>query len=260
MAPYIGSATSRVDGFAKVTGAAKYAAEFNVSGLVHASLVCSTIAKGHITHIDASAAQRVKGVLTVLTHENRPAMADNDEAYKDEVAPDGSPYRPLYDGKIMFNGQPIALVVAETSEIARFAASLVRVEYEKEPHVTDVHRLRDAASAVKDPGSPIEALFTPPKRRRTPEQALAAATVRHEGEYYVPIEHHNPMELYASTVIVEGNGKLTVYDKTQGVQNVQRYLCGVFGMKPEDVRVMSPFMGGGFGSGLRPQFQVVLAV
>ena len=68
------------------------------------------------------------------------------------------------------------------------------------------------------------------------------------------------MELYASTVIFEAGGKLTVYDKTQGVQNVQRYLCGVFGMKPEDVRVMSPFMGGGFGSGLRPQFQVVLAV
>jgi xanthine dehydrogenase YagR molybdenum-binding subunit len=260
MAPYIGTATSRVDGFAKVTGAAKYAAEFNVPGLAHASLVCSTIAKGRISRIDASAATRVKGVLTVLTHENRPAMADNDQAYKDEVAPDGSPYRPLYDSKIMFSGQPIALVVAETSEIARFAASLVRVEYEKEPHVTDVHRLRDGASAVKDPASPVEALFTPPKRRGTPEQALAAAAVRHEGEYYVPIEHHNPMELYASTVIVEGNGKLTVYDKTQGVQNVQHYLCGVFGMKPEDVRVMSQFMGGGFGSGLRPQFQVVLAV
>ena len=68
------------------------------------------------------------------------------------------------------------------------------------------------------------------------------------------------MELYASTVIYDGGGKLTVYDKTQGVQNVQRYLCGVFGMKPEDVRVMSPFVGGAFGSGLRPQFQVVLAV
>ena len=103
-------------------------------------------------------------------------------------------------------------------------------------------------------------MFTPPKPRGTPEQALAAAAVRHDGEYYVPIEHHNPMELYAATVIYEGNGKLTVYDKTQGVQNVQRYLCGVFGMKPEDVRVMSPFMGGGFGSGLRPQFEVVLAV
>jgi xanthine dehydrogenase YagR molybdenum-binding subunit len=199
-------------------------------------------------------------VLTVLTHENRPRMADNDQAYKDDVAPDGSPFRPLYDDKIKFNGQPIALVVAETSEIARFASSLVQVQCDKEAHVTDLHRQRDAATAVKAPTNPIEALFTPPKPRGDADRALAAAAVRHEGEYYVPIEHHNPMELYASTVIFEGNGKLTVYDKTQGVQNVQRYLCGVFGMKPEDVRVMSPFMGGGFGSGLRPQFEVVLAV
>jgi xanthine dehydrogenase YagR molybdenum-binding subunit len=152
------------------------------------------------------------------------------------------------------------LVVAETSEIARFASSLVQVQYDEEAHVTDLHRQRDAATAVKAPTNPIEALFTPPKPRGDADRALAAAAVRHEGEYYVPIEHHNPMELYASTVIFEGNGKLTVYDKTQGVQNVQRYLCGVFGMKPEDVRVMSPFMGGGFGSGLRPQFEVVLAV
>ena len=84
--------------------------------------------------------------------------------------------------------------------------------------------------------------------------------MRHEAEYYVPIEHHNPMELYASTVVWDGDGKLTVYDKTQGVQNVQRYLCSVFDMKPDDVRVMSPFVGGAFGSGLRPQYQVVLAV
>jgi xanthine dehydrogenase YagR molybdenum-binding subunit len=103
-------------------------------------------------------------------------------------------------------------------------------------------------------------LFVPPKTRGTPEKALAAALVRHDGEYYVPIEHHNPMELYASTAIYEKGGKLTVYDKTQGVQNVHRYLCGVFGLKPEDIRVMSQFMGGGFGSGLRPQLQVVLAV
>jgi xanthine dehydrogenase YagR molybdenum-binding subunit len=260
MAPYIGTSTSRVDGFAKVTGAAKYAAEFNVPGLAYGSVVTSTIAKGRIVRIDPSAALRVNGVLDVLTHENRPAMADNDEAYKDETAPTGSPLRPLYDSKILFNGQPIALVVAETSEIARFAASLVRVEYEKDAHITDVYRRREAATPVKPPTNPLEALFTPPKTRGRPEQALAAAAVRHAGEYYVPIEHHNPMELYAATVIYEANGKLTVYDKTQGVQNVQRYLCGVFGMKPEDVRVMSPFMGGGFGSGLRPQFEVVLAV
>ena len=100
----------------------------------------------------------------------------------------------------------------------------------------------------------------PPKRRGNPEKALAAAAVRHDGEYFVPIEHHNPMELYASTVIYESGGKLTVYDKTQGVQNVHNYLCGVFGMKHDDIRVMSPYMGGGFGSGLRPQLQVMLAV
>lgn len=260
MASYIGTATSRVDGVAKVTGAAKYAAEFNAPGLVYGSIVTSTIAKGRIRRIDPSAAMRVKGVIDVLTHENRPPMADNDQAYKDETAPAGSPFRPLYDDKIVFSGQPIALVVAETSEVARFAASLVRVEYEKEAHVTDVNRRRDAAIPVKPPTTPIEALFTPPKPRGAPEQALAAAAVRHEAEYYTPIEHHNPIELYAATAIYEGNGKLTVYDKTQGVQNVQRYLCGVFGMKPEDVRVVSPFVGGAFGSGLRPQFEAVLAV
>ena len=260
MAVYIGTATSRVDGVAKVTGAAKYAAEFNVPDLAHACAVCSAIAKGRIAHIDTRAAARVEGVFAVLTHENRPPMADNVEAYKDDVAPHGSPFRPLYDNRSMFDGQPIALVVAETSEIARFAASLVQVKYDKEAHVTDVYRQRDAAVPVKAPTNPVEALFTPPKPRGTPDQALAAAAVRHEAEYFVPIEHHNPMELYASTVIYEGGGKLTVYDKTQGVQNVQKYLCGVFGMKPNDVRVMSPFMGGGFGSGLRPQCQVMLAV
>ena len=78
---------------------------------------------------------------------------------------------------------------------------------------------------------------------------MPRADVRHEAEYFIPIEHHNPMELFASTVVWDGDGKLTVYDKTQGVQNVQRYLCSVFGMKPDDVRVMSPFVGGAFGSG-----------
>jgi xanthine dehydrogenase YagR molybdenum-binding subunit len=257
MAPYIGTATSRVDGVAKVTGTAKYAADHNFPGLAHGSVVCSTIAKGRITRIDTSAAMAVKGVLTVLTHDHRPPMADNDEAYKDDVAPLGSPFRPLYDNRILFDGQPIGLVVAETPEIARFAASMVRVEYHREPHVTDVHQERDRAVP---PQPATEAGYLPPKPRGTPDPALAAAAVRHEGEYHVPIEHHNPMELYASTVIVDGNGKLTVYDKTQGVQNVQKYLCGIFGLQPEDVRVLSPFMGGGFGSGLRPQFQVVLAV
>ena len=259
MAAYIGSATPRIDGVSKVTGTAKYAAEFNVPGLLYGSVVTATIAKGRIVHIDCSAAMRAKGVIDVLTHEHRPPLADNDQAYKDFVAPEGSPFRPLYDDKIKFSGQPIALVVAETSEIARFAASLVRVEYEQGGHVTDVFSRRDAAIPIRRPADPVEASFSPPKARGNPEQAVAAAAVRHKGEYYVPIEHHNPMELYAATAIYEVDGKLTVYDKTQGVQNVQQYVCGVLALKPENVRVRSPFMGGGFGSGLRPQYEVVLA-
>ena len=260
MAPYIGTATPRIDGVAKVTGTAKYAAEFNEPGVLYGSVVTSTIAKGRITRIDTSAAKRVKGVLDVITHANCPQMADDDKAYKDDVAPSGSPFRPLYDAVIRFSGQPIALVVGETSEVARFAASLVQVEYEKEAHITDVYRQREQAVPIKPPTNPFEALFAPPKTRGAPEQALAAAAVRLEAEYYTPMEHHNPMELYAATVIYEDGDQLTVYDKTQGVQNVQRYLCGVFGMEPEKLRVISPFVGGGFGVGLRPQFEAVLAV
>jgi xanthine dehydrogenase YagR molybdenum-binding subunit len=255
MTTYIGTATSRVDGQAKVTGAAKYAGEYNTSGLAHASVVTSTIAKGRVARIDASKALSVEGVIDVLTHQNRPWMANADSAYKDDVAPEGSPFRPLYDDRIWFSGQPVALVVAEEPEIARFAASLIRVEYEQEAHVSDLHRLRDKAFALE----PAENPFAPPKPRGSAKRAFATAEVRQQSEYYVPIEHHNPMELFASTVIFEADGKLIVYDKTQGVQNVQRYLCSVLNMEPHEVRVMSPFMGGGFGSGLRPQFQVVLA-
>src|SRR6266446_8338008 len=187
MTTYIGTATSRVDGRAKVTGGAKYAGEFDTAGVAHASLVTSTIAKGRIARIDASEALSVEGVIDVLTHQNRPRMASADSAYKDEVAPEGSPFRPLYDDRIRFSGQPIALVVAEQSEIARFAASLVRVEYDEQAHVTDVYRQRDEAVALEPGGNP----FAPPKPRGATERAFAAAEVRHHGEYFVPIEHHN---------------------------------------------------------------------
>ena len=256
MHPISAGSVSRVDGRAKVTGAAKYAAEFRAPDLGYAYVVSSTITKGRISRIDTSAAARVDGVVGVLTHENRPRMADTDRGYADDVAPDGAPFRPLYDGNILFNGQPIAVVVAEAWEIARYAASLVRVEYAQDAHVTDLDRERDNAFRLSDDTFAL----APAKPRGDAEKALAAADMRHDGEYYVAIEHHNPMETYASTVIWHDDGKLTVYDKTQGVQNVQRYLCGVFEMKPEDVRVVSPFVGGGFGSGLRPQYNVVLAV
>jgi xanthine dehydrogenase YagR molybdenum-binding subunit len=250
MAVYIGTATSRVDGRAKVTGEAKYAGEFNVPGLVHGYVVESTVPKGRIVRLDTTAALNIAGVIDVLTHRNRPEMAGKDDAYKDEVAPEkGSPYRPLYDDRIQFTGQPVALVLAEDWETARIAASLVRVEYQKEAHVTDLHAERSRALAIDAPEKP----------RGDAETAFAAAAVHHAAEYYIPSEHHNPMELFASTAIWK-DGKLTVYDKTQGVQNVQQYLCKVFKLNTDAVRVMSPYMGGGFGAGLRPQYQVVLAV
>jgi xanthine dehydrogenase YagR molybdenum-binding subunit len=250
MTNYIGAATSRVDGRTKVTGQAKYAGEFNAGGLAFGSVVESAIAKGRIARIDTSAALRVKGVLDVLTHQNRPPMAATDKAWKDDVAPEeGSPFRPLYDDRILFNGQPIALVLAEDWETARYAASLVLVEYDEQSFVTDLRKQRDQAFVVKKPDKP----------RGNADKAFAAAEVRHEAEYFIPTEHHNPMELFASTAVWDGGGKLTVYDKTQGVQNVQRYLCGVFDRKPEEIRVISPYVGGAFGAGLRPQYQVVLA-
>ncbi len=251
MTAYIGTPISRIDGHAKVTGAARYAGDFNVPGLLYGAVVESTIAKGRIVSIDAREALRVAGVLDVLTHENRPRMAKTASAYKDGVAPEtGTPFRPLYDDKVLFGRQPIALVIADEWEVARFAASRVRVEYETENFVTDLFAQRGKAFVVDKPA----------KGWGRADQAYAAAAVRTDSEYFIPIEHHNPMELFASTVHWHGDGRISVYDKTQGVQNVHRYLCGVFGMKPDEVRVLSPFMGGGFGSGLRPQYQVVLAV
>ena len=250
MKPYIGTPTSRVDGRAKVTGMAQYAAEFKAADLAYGAVVTSTITRGRIARIDTSQALAVEGVVDVLTHENRPKMASTDQAYNDDVAPGGSPFRPLYDDRVKFNGQPIALVIAEDWETAHFATTLVRVEYEADMHATDLHARLDEAYVVEKPD----------KARGDAAKAYAAAAVRHEAEYFIPTEHHNPMELFAATVVWNGNGKLTVYDKTQGVQNVQRYLCSVFGLGADAVRVMSPFVGGAFGSGLRPQYEVVLAV
>src|SRR4030081_1936438 len=197
---YIGKAISRVDGRAKVTGEAKYAGEFNAGGLAYGSVIESTIPKGRIARIDTSEALRIEGVIRVLSPSHRPPLPGTAQAGKDDVAPEeGSPFRPLYDDRIMFSGQPIALVLAEEWEIARYAAALVRIEYEKQPFVTDLHKQRDQAFVVQKPDKP----------RGDAEKAYAAAEVRHEAEYFIPTEHHNPMELFASTVTWDGGGKLT---------------------------------------------------
>jgi xanthine dehydrogenase YagR molybdenum-binding subunit len=250
---YLGKPASRVDGRAKVTGLAKYAAEYNVPGLAHGVVISSAIAKGRIKRIHTGDALAVDGVLDVFTHEHRPKLASAHKKYTDEVAPSGSPFRPLYDDKILFSGQPVALVVAEEFEIARFAASLVRVEYERKPHVTDFDAQRErGAISKRDPANSVA--------RGNPTPAFEQAAVRVEAEYRMPVEHHNPMEPFAATAVWEGDDRITVFDKTQGPQNCRNYVAGVFGMPRDKVRVLSPYVGGGFGSGLRPQYELPLAV
>jgi xanthine dehydrogenase YagR molybdenum-binding subunit len=247
---HFGKPTSRIDGRAKVTGAAKFAAEHNVSALAHGFVVSSAIAKGRIKRIHTADALSVDGVLDVLTHEHRPKLAAAYEKYKDEVAPDGSPFRPLYDDRILFNGQPIALVVADELEIARFAATLIRVEYDEEPHVTDFEAQRGAAT--RPAGAPFHT-------RGNPARAFERAPVRVKAEYRMPVEHHNPMEPFATTAIWEDDGRITLFDKTQGPQNSRNYVADACEMAHDKVRVLSPYVGGGFGSGLRPQYQLLLA-
>ena len=253
---YIGQPLSRVDGRAKVTGAAKYAAEYNVANLTYGYVVSSAVAKGRITQIDTSIALALPGVLQVFTHENTPNLAWFDRSYRDEVAPPGSPFRPLSDENILYSGQPVALVVAETFELARYAATLVRIQYEREAHATDLEKQCTEAYAPTE----RKGIELVPAPRGNVEHALATAAARVEAEYRVPVEHHNPMEPFATTVAWGDDGMITVYEKTQGAQNNHTYVRKVFALSAEEVRVVSPFVGGAFGSGLRPQYQLFLAV
>jgi hypothetical protein len=229
--PYIGTATSRVDGRAKVTGAAKYAGEFNVPGLAYGSVVDSTIAKGRIARIDTSEALRVEGVLDVLTHENRPPHGRTDRPTRTMWRRKGSPFRPLYDDKIMFSGQPIALVLAEEWEIARFAASLVRVEYEKEAHVTDLHRAR-ARDEAFDRRSPTSRAATP----RRPCRRRGAPRGR--------IFHSDRASQPDGAVCLDGDlgRRRQAHGLRQDPGRAERAALSVqrVRLKPDDVRVMSP--------------------
>ncbi|KQO54035.1 MULTISPECIES: xanthine dehydrogenase family protein molybdopterin-binding subunit [unclassified Methylobacterium] len=254
---FVGTARSRVDGPAKVTGLAKYAGEFTAADLAHGYVVSGGIAKGRITAIDTAAAEAVPGVVKVFTHENRPRTAWLDYNYQDAVAPPGSPFRALYDDKILYSGQPVALVVAEDFDTARYAASLIKVAYEVEEPLTDVERQREFGYV---PPMKRAGIKPPPEPWGDAEGAFASAPVQLRNDYTLAVEHHNPMEPHASTVVWEGDGRITVYDKIQGVSNSQGYIAGVFGMDKDKVRVLNPYLGGGFGLGLRPQYQLFLAV
>ncbi len=253
----LGDPVSRVDGRAKVTGQARYAAEQPAADLAYGVVVSSTIARGSISALELDAARAVPGVLDILSHLHKPRVRKLDLFYKDMTAPAGSPFKPFHSEGILYSGQPVALVLAGTFEAARYAASLVRVVYEEEPHETNLmaHRGRShTPSRLKAGYSP------PPKPSGDADAAFEAAPVKVASEFYSGVEHHNPMEMHVTTVLRADDGHLTIYDKTQSSQNSRWMVSHVFGLSKDKVTVKNPFVGGAFGSGLRPQYNLILAV
>ncbi|EKN45643.1 aldehyde oxidase [Pseudomonas viridiflava] len=247
----MGKPVDRVDGKLKVTGGARYAGEYPEDGLLFGSVVSSTIANGRVLNIDTSDALKVPGVVAILDHTNRPSLASYDENYEDADSADGSPFRPLYNDNVLYSGQPLALVVAESLEMARHAGSLIRIEYEQQAHQTDLQADLEQAHDVSS---------SLPKPRGNFEGELASSALSVDVTYNTPNEYHNPMEPHASTVLYQADGSLQIHDKTQGTQNCQDYLHKVFGLEKDKIRVLAAFVGGAFGSGLRPQYQLPLAV
>jgi xanthine dehydrogenase YagR molybdenum-binding subunit len=243
---------SRVDGVAKVTGKAKYAAEFQVPNLAYGFIVLSTVTKGTIKAIDTREAEALPGVIRVFTHLNAPKLGPGST---EEAPPRGNreekdkSFRALQSDRIFFNRQPVALVVAETYEQARYASRLVKVSYNAEKHVTDTEAVRERAR--------VPSQGPPPKRRGNPEEAMKSAPVKIEAEYRIPIEHHNPMEPHGAIAVWQGD-KLTIFDKTQEVYNVREHLASRLGVPEENITVISPFVGGAFGSSLRPNYYPAL--
>ena len=256
MSAAMGTPVSRVDGPAKVMGRALYAAEFAPAGLTYAALVESTIPAGRITAIHTADAERAPGVLLVLTHRNAPRLLYRPAKERPAVEPvSGEQLHVLQDADVKFSGQPIGLVVAETQTQAEYAASLVRVTYGHNP----------ARRTQFDPAQSRPTSEAAAKRGRGPETkqgdpagAFAAAAVRIDQTYVQPREHHNAMEPHATVALWEGD-HLTLWDKTQWVQNDGEEIARVFGLPAEAVRVINPFVGGAFGSALRTWPHVTLA-
>ena len=239
----IGAAVDRIEGAEKVSGEAKYAFEYRRESVAYAHIVTSTVAAGRVTRIDDAAARALEGVLAVVTHENAPKLAEAEG----ELAV-------LQTEIVSYYGQIVGAAVAESPETARQAAALVRVEYDVEEH--------DAAFRVDRPG-----FYTPEKVNPNfpsdtsdgdPEGAHGQAAVAIDATYATPTEHNNPMEPHA-TIAAWENGGLTLYDSNQGAFSVAQTIGRAFGLRPEQVHVVAPHVGGGFGSKGTPRPHVVLA-
>ncbi|MBW8877896.1 MAG: xanthine dehydrogenase family protein molybdopterin-binding subunit [Acidobacteria bacterium] len=241
----VGKPIERVDGRRKITGTATYAAEFRQDRLAHAFLVQSTIAKGRIAAIDTAAARRAPGVIAVLSHLNMPQLKKppgGPKANPLQSGKTGEDRLPFSDDVIHYAGQHVALVVADTLEHARHAASLIKVRYQEEQPVLDVaEALSTAYSPKASFGRPLQ------HTRGNVEAALAApGVVKIEQTYTTPVLTNNPME--PSATVAHWNGdRLIVADATQAVIGTRAVLATAFGIPKENVRVLCPYTGGGFG-------------
>ena len=246
----IGDPLIRVDGHAKVTGAAKYAAEFDIPNIAHAVMVTSNIPNGRITSMITVKAQSAPGVVIVLTPANAPKLPQGGKAGVNPPA--GRVLSLLQDNTVLYNNQPIAVVVAETLDQALYAASLIDVKYQEDTPKLDFEADMPAAhpgSHGKDPADVSEGQLN---------QALAAAEVKLDEIYTTPIQNHNPMEPHATIAQWDGD-KLTLHDATQYISGVKQTVAKALGIPQEDVHTICPFTGGGFGCKGSTWSHVVLA-
>ena len=239
----------RVDGADKVTGKAKYTAEHSLPNMAYAVFVTSTIAKGSIKSIDISKALTMPGVIDIIYYENCPPVPGyNPNAdQRPKNVSEWRGYKVLYDNKVRFYGQPIALVVADSFENANAAIRFVKADYDIEKFETNFDKAR------LDPAN----LKSPVNYKRGTEKKFKEQAFFIEQEYNIPIEVHNAMELFATIAYWEGEDKITLYDKTQGPKSTQSTIARTFGLVDKNVRVIAENVGGGFGSGLRSWPHVV---
>ena len=244
----IGEPLNRVDGRLKVTGGAKYSGEYKFPNLTYAVLVPATITNGTVTAVDIRAAKYAPGVLAVITPFNAPKVP----GYQPDAKKPVKGLKLFNDNQIHFNGQPIALVVADTFERATYAASLVKATYQAQPFETNFHKNFD--NGVTPDGGKYKDYV------RGEADAYKNAPVKIEQEYIQPSEMHNPMELHVTTAYWEGDDHVTVYTKSQGVMSSQRAVAAAFDLDPTNVQINSRFVGGAFGSSLRTWPHEIAAV
>jgi xanthine dehydrogenase YagR molybdenum-binding subunit len=237
----IGTQVARLDGAEKVTGEARFAAEVPLEGILYAVLLYSTVAKGSLVSIDVSAAQSSPGVVLVMTHHNAPRMRPLPPFTQDLRSGAQDDVPPMQDNRIRWNGQPVALVLAETQEQADHAKSLLRPVYEAEFAVT---QFAEAKARGVEPGGMMGLQLQTVVGDAG--ELLSAAPVKVDECYTTPRHNHNAIELHGVTVVWEGD-QLTVHDATQKLAHTAWSLAHAFGLKENQVRVLSPYVGGGFG-------------